>query len=474
MAVTSIWPIKGQVGKVIDYARNPEKVHESNYEEQAALHTIDGVVEYAANEMKTEERAFVSCLNCREDAAAAQFMETKRLWGKLGGRTCYHGYQSFKSDEVEAEMAHEIGVKLAQELWGDRFEVVVATHCNTGHYHNHFVVNSVSFVDGRKFYNSKADYAQMRQVSDRLCREYGLSVIEKPKDKAKHYAQWQAEKNGKPTYHSTIRADIDRAILASTTERDFIRVMQAMGYEFKTRGKRGQPLKRPGLRPPDSDDFFRFYKLGKGYDLDEIKARILQNIHKQAPFPEADRQLPQHYHVRGKPRRKITGLRALYFRYCYELHIIVKHPASVKRVSFLLREDVIKLDKLDAQTRFLGKSKIETLDQLIAYKDRATSEVEALTALRKELRNQLKRLIRQGDMPAADTVKSQITDISSRIQGLRKEVVLCDEIAQRSSKVRENLERLMKQKEIERRELTQDELFRRRGRTSHAHERRDG
>ena len=144
-----------------------------------------------------------------------------------------------------------------------------------------------------------------------------------------------------------------------------------MGYEFKTRGKRGQPLKRPGLRPPDSDDFFRFYKLGKGYDLDEIKARILQNIHKQAPFPEVDRQPPRHYHVRGKPRRKITGLRALYFRYCYELHIIVKRPASVKRVSFLLREDVIKLDKLDAQIRFLGKSKIETLDQLIAYTEKS-------------------------------------------------------------------------------------------------------
>ena len=238
--------------------------------------------------------------------------------------------------------------------------------------------------------------------------------------------------------------------------------------------KKGQPLKRPGLRPPDSDDFFRFYKLGKGYDLDEIKARILWNIHKQVPFPEAERRPNQHYHARGKPRRKITGLRALYFRYCYELHIIVKHPASVKRVSFLLREDVIKLDRLDAQTRFLGKSKIETLDQLIAHKDRNLSEMEALSTQRKCLRNQLKQLIRQGDVPATDAVKAQIADISSNLRVLRKEVVLCDEIAQRSNKVKENLERLMKQKETERKELTQDELLRRRGRTSHAHELRDG
>lgn len=371
----------------------------------------------------------MSCLNCREDAATAQFMETKRLWGKMGGRTCYHGYQSFKADEVTAEMAHEIGVKLAQELWGDRFEVVVATHCNTGHYHNHFVVNSVSFADGYKFYNSKADYAQMRQVSDRLCREYGISVIEKPKGKAKHYAEWQAEQNGKPTYRGIIRADIDRAILASTTERDFIQVMQAMGYEFKTRGKSGQPLKYPALKPPDAKGYFRFHKLGQGYSLDEVKDRILQNIRKQLPFPEADCHPIRHYHVRGKNRRKITGLRALYFRYCYELHIIVKQPTSVKRVSFLLREDVIKLDRLDAQTRFLGKHKICTMEELMEYRNNTTD---------------------------------------------RREVILCDEIAQRSSKVKENLALLMKQKETEREEMKHDELLRRRGRTSHAHELRDG
>lgn len=135
MAVTSIWPIHGRVDKVIDYVRNPEKTTEAGLPELASLHAVEDVVEYAADEMKTERRSYVSCLNCREDTAAAQFMETKRLWGKSGGRVCYHGYQSFKADEVTAETAHEIGVRLAEELWGGRFEVVVATHCNTGHYH---------------------------------------------------------------------------------------------------------------------------------------------------------------------------------------------------------------------------------------------------------------------------------------------------------------------------------------------------
>ncbi len=463
MAVTSIWPIKGRVDQVIDYARNPEKTTEQGYESLAALHAVDGVLEYAADEVKTERRSYVSCLNCREDTAAAQFMETKRFYGKLGGRLCYHGYQSFKADEVTAETAHEIGVKLARELWGDRFEVLVATHCNTGHYHNHFVINSVSWTDGRKFYNSPADYAKMREVSDRLCREYAISVIENPGGRGKHYAEWQAEQNGKPTNRGNIRADIDRAILASTTERDFIRVMTEMGYEFKTRGKGGAPLKYPALKPPDASGYFRFHKLGGGYTLKEIKERILRNLRKQLPFPEPERKPPRRYRLQGKPRKEITGLRALYFRYCYELHIIVKRPTSVKRVSFLLREDIAKLDRLDAETRFLGKRHIGTIEELVACQKQSAAEIETLTAQRQELRNKVKRLSREGDTVATDEVKSRISAISSRLKALRKEVALCDGIAQRSGQVKENLEHLIKQKEIEREGVDEYELFRRRG-----------
>ena len=129
-----------------------------------------------------------------------------------------------------------------------------------------------------------------------------------------------------------------------------------MGYQVRPTGRSGKPLKYPALKPPDAKGYFRFHKLGEGYTLEEIRARILRNIYKQPPFPELVHHLPQHYRVRGKPQKKVTGLRALYFRYCYELHIIVKRPASVKRVSFLLREDIAKLDRLDAETRFLGET----------------------------------------------------------------------------------------------------------------------
>lgn len=463
MAVTSIWPVKSRLDHVINYARNPEKTRERSLVAQASLHAIDNVIEYAADTIKTEERAYVSCLNCREDNAAVQMMETKRYWGKNDGRLCFHGYQSFAAGEVTAETAHAIGVKLAEELWGERFEVVIATHCNTGHYHNHFVINSVSWADGYKFNNSKSDYAEMRKISDRLCREHAISVIDVPNGKGKHYAQWSAEKNGKPTYRSMIRADIDRAIRASTTERDFIRIMQKMGYELKTRGKSGEPLKYPAIKPPDAKGYFRFHKLGEEYSLDAIKDRILGNISKQYPFPAAKHHAPRKYRVRGNVRRSVTGLQALYFRYCYELHILVKHPTSVKRVSFLLKEDITKLDRLDAQTRLLARNHICTGEDLSAYQSNAEAAVQALVEKRHELRNELKCVKRRNGVD--DAVKAQIKDLTAEIRAKRKEVVLCSEIAERSEQVREKLERLNEQKKLERKERDEHELFGRRGRT---------
>ena len=318
MAVTSIWPIKGRVDKVINYARNPEKTHDK--EKLSELHEIEGVVEYAADEMKTEKRAYVTCLHLHsEETAAQEFMETKRLMHNEGGRSCYHGYQSFKADEVDADTAHSIGVALARELWGDRFQVVIATHCNTGHYHNHFVINSVSDVDGKKFYNSPADYRRMREVSDRLCREAKISVIEYPANRRTNYGEWLAEKNGKPTMRSRIREDIDRAILASTTEREFQRVMKEMGYEVITKTPKGSPRVHPIVRIVDGGRNFRLDKLGEYYELDSIKQRIQNNYRRKTPFPEVAEDTKAPYYQYKEKAKKATGLYALYLYYCYML-----------------------------------------------------------------------------------------------------------------------------------------------------------
>jgi Relaxase/Mobilisation nuclease domain. len=454
MAVTSLWPIKYRLDKVINYVRNPEKITEEYYSENAAMHVIDGVLEYAADDTKTERREYVTCLNCGEQTAARDFVDTKKLWRKDDGRLCYHGYQSFKPGEVNAETAHAIGVELAKQLWGDRFQVVVATHCNTGVYHNHLVINSVSFRDGYKFYNSKADYRQMREVSDRLCREHGLSVIEEAKGKGKNHALYAAEQNGKPTHAKMIRSDIDRAIAASLTRQEFFWVMEQMGYSITTHGKSGAPLKHPKLTPPDAGKNYRFDTLGEEYTLERILERIYGNVHRTPAFEEPKPTLgiviqKRSYKMTRKPVHKLTGLRALYFKYCVLLGIVKNHPERIQRPSYLLREDVLKLDRYIAKATLLINNKIETVADLQAYREGLQESVAQLTAERQELRNALKRAERTEDEPAKRNCTAQIKQISVAIQKVRKGVRLCEEIEVRSTQVSEKLRQTKEKPDME-------------------------
>ena len=447
MAVTSIWPISGPPSKVIDYARNPEKTTEQGLEELADLHTINGVVEYAADEMKTETRSYVTCLNCTsEETAAEDFMEA----------------------------AHAIGKELAKRLWGDRFQVVIATHCNTGHYHNHFVLNSVSWLDGYHFDNRPDDYQAMRDLSDELCRKYRLSVIENPIGRGKNYAERRAEKEGRPTNRGIIRADIDRAIAASVTREEFFEELEGMGYTLKLFKKNGDWLEYPSLKPPGAKGFFRFHKLGQGYDLDEIDKRILKNLRRSEPFPESEQEEITEYRSREPPpayQRQKPKLYRLYLRYCYELHIIEKHPASVQRVSFFMREDLTKLDRLDAQTQLLAGQKISTAEELMQYQADLRRTMEQLSQKRVDLRNEVRRLTRQHDPIAAEAVKGQVTEITKKLREIRKGVRLCDDILLRSAQTREELEYLLDQQERNQgKEEPKDELFRRRGRTGRAND----
>lgn len=172
---------------------------------------------------------------------------TKKRFKKLDGTLAYHGYQSFAPGETTPEIAHEIGVKLARQLWGDKYQVIVATHLDKeSHLHSHFVINTVSFKDGIKFHRENEDYRRMREASDALCREYGLSVITSRESKTKSYAEWEAEKNGQPTIRSMIRADIDRAIQASSTERMFYKTLREMGYDIKFLSESGAELMTNG------------------------------------------------------------------------------------------------------------------------------------------------------------------------------------------------------------------------------------
>ena len=237
----------------------------------------------------------------------------------------YHGYQSFAPEECTPELAHELGLKLACQLWGERYQVLVATHLDKeNHLHSHFVINTVSFVDGKKFHRTGQDYRAMREASDTLCREYGLSIIETPQPgKSKHYAEHRAEQQGKPTWRSLIKRDVDAALRQSMTERQFFHAIQQMGYEVKV----GADI---SVRPKGKERFFRLGRnLGETYTPAGIRRQLLEKSRPEREFRPQPRKVK--FHGQMKPARKATGFRALYYHYCYLLGIFPRNKRRLPR-----------------------------------------------------------------------------------------------------------------------------------------------
>lgn len=155
MAVTSLWHIRGSLKTLIDYVENPEKTVPKGTED------FFQVFDYIRRSDKTQGE-YVTAINCMKNIALQQMILTKQQYRKSDKYIAWHGYQSFQIGEVDPDTAHRIGVRLAQEMWGDRFQIVVTTHLDKGHIHNHFAFNSVSFLDGRKYNYSKSEQKRLR------------------------------------------------------------------------------------------------------------------------------------------------------------------------------------------------------------------------------------------------------------------------------------------------------------------------
>ena len=403
MATTAIWKVKGNLGQVVNYAANPDKTTLTTED----LQGLRDVMDYATQDYKTEEQRYVSVANCSPEIAREQMMMVKRQFGKEGGIIAFHGYQSFAPGEVTPEQAHEIGVELAQRLWGDRFQVVVATHLDREHIHNHFVLNSVSFVDGKKYNDCKSTYALMRQTSDDLCREHGLSVIENPEQgRTMSYDTWEAEQKGKPTWYGQIRRDVDACIAHSFLFEHFLTNLKKQGYEVKT----GKYI---AVRPPGKQRFVRLKTLGNDYTEEAIRERI--RAHEQVPRRPASGPAPkQKYRLQCKPK-KLTGFRALYFHYLYLLGKLKKPTASPRRRRYMT-DEIIKFDRNVEQAKLLMKYRIDTWEQLALLEEAVQGELDALCIQRKGLYTARRRNPTETDLSPA------IESINQSIKILRREL----------------------------------------------------
>ena len=465
MAVCEIWDVRGRLDHPIDYAENPEKTANPKYTE-ADLQAMVDVMEYATNKDKTEQRYFVTGVNCDPTTARDEMMIAKAQWNDESEIVCYHGFQSFKHGEVTPEQAHEVGVKLAKKMWGYRFQVIVATHLNTDCLHNHFVVNSVSFTDGRHYHDNKANLRLLRQRSDELCREYALSVIENPSGKKKPYALYQAEKNGMPTRDNVARQAVDEAISKSFTLKDFDRIMAEMGYRvsFDPNRKYWTVIGKGWKRPK------RLYKLGEEYTNERIMERISENSYavKFSRFAEPQRTV-RVFRVKGslKGAKKIGGLRGLYLHYCYKLGILPKNKKpNYARLHYLLKDDLMKMEAISQETRLLCRNRIDTVEQLLSYKGSLETEKADLLQKRKELYSKS----RKTGGEEKEAIRSQLSDLSKRLSVIRKEVRLCEGIEARNAALKEKLSTIRADEEQQRKELMTNEYKRRSGRTNRPNE----
>lgn len=240
MAVTSIWKIEQKLAKVIKYTTNGRKTEIKNLDNvEISYNDLHHTMKYIKEDYKTEKQCFVTGINCDKESALEEMIDTKKFFHKEGGILGFHAIQSFAEGEVTPEIAHEIGVKFAKEMWGDRFEVIVSTHLNTKNIHNHIVINSVSFKDGKRYYDNHSNYAIMRHLSDEICKEYGLKVLEEKQTKKNiKYDNFYKQTLYKDSYSKTAKRDIDLAIKQAYSYNDFLYLMKKLDYDVIIRANK--------------------------------------------------------------------------------------------------------------------------------------------------------------------------------------------------------------------------------------------
>ncbi len=434
-------------------------------------------IEYVLNGDKTQKQVLTAHLNCDPGFEYQQMMDTKRELGKLDGRQCYHIIQSFVPGEITPELALQIAMEFSSEYLAG-YQVVIGTHTDRHHIHSHILFNSVNDATGEKYHCSKSEYfQQIRAVSDRLCREHGLSVIiEGDGQKSMSYIEWLRQSKGQPTYRSMLEADLKSSIEDANSIGDFFRLMERKGYEIK----HGNRL---GFRLRGQAHFMYPERKNPQYSEDGIRAAIDGNM--DAIF--MGKQLAVVHREPYKPYKKhpkYTGFLALYYHYLYILNKMEKQQYP-PRVIGKMRQEVMRFEQLRAQFRFLNEHGISTEADMTAFVEKAEAQFKTLTKQRTILNVQkkkhqplfqaltdeealapAKRLYDQGHsgMEAEaqqymDAVKlldrygesrealsqqqselyTKLADLNREIRQVRKQIKMCEEIRAQAATMWENI-----------------------------------
>ena len=448
MAVTRIWPIKsGELGKVIDYVANTSKTDEHSFSEEQ-MRDLYNALHYVEDAGKTfdttEKKLLVSGVNCIPENAKQEMTDTKKRFGKEGGILAHHAYQSFKPGEVTPKLAHKIGVETAKKMWGDKYEVIVATHMGSHAIHNHILINSVSFVDGKKYNGNKENYKRFREVSDALCREYELSVIENPQGKRVPYNVYKAQQSGEVTKNDVIKKDIDLAISVSGNMSYFQKVMRTLGYEFR------QGYKYDYIVHPMIPKGVRLINLGEEYNFEMIQSRI--------------RSKRQFYRLQLDPQDDVAtffetppweyqSIQELYVNFIMVLGLVKERPRNNVELFRTLWEEEMIFDKRVEEQNLMLDNNLRSNEDIAKYKAGKEADLRECEDTRRLCRNALKRAQRAGNEDEIFRWRRDISHLSEMMCRYRNEIKICDRILDDAPELEKQMKYIQERMEMQRRRI---------------------
>ena len=438
MATTGFWPVKGKLKSVIVYAENPNKTMNPKFFDSDLYATL----QYAENSNKTDQELFVSGINCSKHNAYAQMVAVKKKFGERGTVVAYHGYQSFKVNEVTPEECHEIGIETARKMWGDKYQVIVTTHLDKKHHlHNHFVINSTSFKDGLKFRNKIGDHYELREISDAICKERGKSVLENaPFYGGEKKAYW-LHKQGKKTHRDMLREDIEICLTVATNWDEFRRVLATMGYEVDYR--------RFTIKAKDWERGVRVE--GLGYTVEGIEKRFNETYYsghhladwnnffyaRRKYFPLESIRKKLEFGIEHGKRPEVIYVNTMFLLIILVFQLL-KEVADAMLLTPEMRHAAKDIKQYVADYHFLTDNQIQTTDDLTVTIEETQLKIAELEEKRSKADNKKRRATTPEDKERYKSLRKEITE---EITPLRKKLKQAEDILNKSPHLYELLQK---------------------------------
>ena len=340
---------------------------------------------YIIDAEKTQGGRYVTGINCQPQEAFQQMKMTKLKYGKTDKRQGYHLIISFEEKKLEPGVAFEIVGKFVEEFLGNGYEAIYAVHDNTDYTHGHIIFNSVNYLNGRKFRYERGDWAKIIQpITNRLCKEYGLSTIDIDMEgvgKQKRYQDWNEFRDGKFIWRDMIKRDLDACILQADSFDEFLLMMKEKGYEIKQN-------KYLAVKPKGMQRYCRCKSLGDAYTEEKIRQRIgMESLADYASRPERDyiMEMPENEFL---PRTKLSGIQKNYYARVCRVQRLAKLPYSK---AWQYRDEIRKMQRVHEQYLFLVKNDIRSLVELVAVKENLEEKNKECQRERRELNREKKR-----------------------------------------------------------------------------------